>query len=110
MIWSLSRNGRSDRLPKQDAGAHVSRNIPHLRFAPMMSLINWPGLTAAALGLEAMAGYPAFLLRAMGHPIAWIGALIGVTEIAFQSSDPVAESAETDRSCEPRILAHLCGG
>jgi adenosylcobinamide-phosphate synthase len=59
----------------------------------MMSLINWPGLTAAALGLEAMAGYPAFLLRAMGHPIAWIGALIGVTESHFnhQTLSPKAQ-------------------
>lgn len=38
------------------------------------------GLTAAALALEAIFGYPAFLLRAIGHPIVWIGALIGATE------------------------------
>jgi adenosylcobinamide-phosphate synthase len=49
----------------------------------MMSLMNWPALAAMALGLEAMAGYPAFLLRTIGHPVTWIGALIGVTESRF---------------------------
>jgi adenosylcobinamide-phosphate synthase len=38
------------------------------------------GLTAAALALEAIFGYPAFLLRRIGHPVMWIGALIGATE------------------------------
>jgi adenosylcobinamide-phosphate synthase len=33
-------------------------------------------LLAAALALDALFGYPAFLLRAFGHPVMWIGALI----------------------------------
>ncbi len=47
------------------------------------------GLTAAALALEAIFGYPAFLLRVIGHPIMWIGALIGATEsrLNWQSSN-----------------------
>jgi adenosylcobinamide-phosphate synthase len=40
-------------------------------------------LTAAALALEASFGYPGFLLRAIGHPVTWIGALINVTESRF---------------------------
>jgi adenosylcobinamide-phosphate synthase len=34
-------------------------------------------LAAFALALEALIGYPAALLRAIGHPVMWIGALIG---------------------------------
>jgi adenosylcobinamide-phosphate synthase len=45
-----------------------------------MALASALGLTAAALVLEAIFGYPAFLLRMIGHPIMWIGALIGATE------------------------------
>ncbi len=46
-------------------------------------------LAAAALLLESIFGYPAFVLRTIGHPIMWIGALIGVTESRFnrQSSN-----------------------
>lgn len=35
------------------------------------------GLAAAALLLEAAAGYPGWLFRAIRHPVVWIGALIG---------------------------------
>jgi adenosylcobinamide-phosphate synthase len=37
-------------------------------------------LAVAALVIEAAFGYPAFLLRAIGHPVIWIGALIDATE------------------------------
>jgi adenosylcobinamide-phosphate synthase len=33
-------------------------------------------LLVAALALDALFGYPGFLLRAFGHPVMWIGALI----------------------------------
>ncbi|SFK55910.1 adenosylcobinamide-phosphate synthase CbiB [Caulobacter sp. UNC279MFTsu5.1] len=36
----------------------------------------WPWVTALALGLEAMLGYPAALNRLAGHPVAWPAALI----------------------------------
>jgi adenosylcobinamide-phosphate synthase len=45
-----------------------------------MTLAGAFGLTATALALEAIFGYPAFLLRRIGHPVMWIGALIGATE------------------------------
>ncbi len=35
------------------------------------------GLAAAALLLEAAAGYPGWLFRAIRHPVVWFGALIG---------------------------------
>ncbi|MBC7801318.1 MAG: cobalamin biosynthesis protein, partial [Gemmatimonadaceae bacterium] len=34
------------------------------------------GLIACALLLEAAAGYPDALVRAIGHPVMWVGALI----------------------------------
>ncbi|TCS17457.1 adenosylcobinamide-phosphate synthase CbiB [Caulobacter sp. BK020] len=36
----------------------------------------WPWVVALALGLEAMLGYPAALIRRVGHPVAWPAALI----------------------------------
>ena len=56
------------------------------------------GLTAAALALEAIFGYPAFLSRAIGHPIMWIGALIGATESRFNRRLQTRKS-KTLRSC-----------
>ncbi len=41
------------------------------------------GLTACALVLEAAAGYPVAVLRAIGHPVMWIGALIGWMDRAW---------------------------
>lgn len=35
------------------------------------------GLIACALALEAAAGYPGAALRAIGHPVIWVGGLIG---------------------------------
>src|SRR5579863_10457825 len=40
-------------------------------------------LTATALLLEAFIGYPDFLVRAIGHPVMWMGALIDWTETRF---------------------------
>ncbi len=45
-----------------------------------MTIGNDIGLTAAALLLEGVFGYPAFLLRTIGHPVMWIGTLIAATE------------------------------
>ncbi len=36
-----------------------------------------------ALGIEAALGYPGPVYRALGHPVTWIGALIGVLDRAF---------------------------
>ena len=43
----------------------------------MPDLISFPGLVAAALLLEAAAGYPNALFSAIRHPVVWAGALIG---------------------------------
>jgi adenosylcobinamide-phosphate synthase len=37
-------------------------------------------LAAAALGIEALVGYPQALVRAIGHPVTWIGRLVVVLE------------------------------
>lgn len=37
-------------------------------------------LAAAALLVEAAIGYPAFIYRAVGHPVTWMGALLGTLE------------------------------
>jgi adenosylcobinamide-phosphate synthase len=42
-------------------------------FSPLVIL-------AAALVIEALAGYPPWLFRAIGHPVTWIGALIGTLD------------------------------
>ena len=45
--------------------------------AVMSHPLLFPGLSAAALLLEAAAGYPGALYRAIRHPVVWAGALIG---------------------------------
>ena len=39
-----------------------------------------PALTLFALLLELMLGYPDWLVRAVGHPVTWMGALIGALD------------------------------
>ncbi len=43
-------------------------------------------LAAAALAIEALAGYPEALVRAVGHPVTWIGRLIAVLEAHLNES------------------------
>ncbi len=46
-------------------------------------------LTAAALVIEAVIGYPPFVLRAIGHPVIWIGAMIGrLDRVLNRDQDP----------------------
>jgi len=45
-----------------------------------MSVWLFPALALAALSIEAVAGYPDWLFRRVGHPVTWIGALIGALE------------------------------
>lgn len=40
-----------------------------------------------AFGIEAMLAYPALLFRAIGHPVSWIGALIGALDTALNRPD-----------------------
>jgi len=58
----------------------MARSVLRVLIEPSMSVANGFGLAAAALAIEAAFAYPAFLLRAIGHPVIWIGALIGATE------------------------------
>ena len=37
-------------------------------------------LAALAVALEAALGYPQSLFRAIGHPVTWMGRLIGLTD------------------------------
>jgi adenosylcobinamide-phosphate synthase len=44
----------------------------------------------AALGIEAAFGYPQQVYRVIGHPVTWIGALIGKLDHAFNRDDESA--------------------
>ncbi len=56
-----------------------------------MSLVPWSGSTLAialaALGIEAAVGWPAPLYAAIGHPVTWIGRLIGVLDRRLNHDD-----------------------
>ncbi len=59
-----------------------------------MHLASNLGLTACALALEAAAGYPGVALRAIGHPVMWVGMLIGWMDRAWNRD---ASNARTRR-------------
>jgi adenosylcobinamide-phosphate synthase len=46
-------------------------------------------LTLAALLIELMVGYPDRLFRTIGHPVTWMGALIGLMDRGLNRSDDV---------------------
>ena len=50
------------------------------------------GLLAAAMAIEAIAGYPGALYRAAGHPVTWFGALIGWLDRALNRDGPEPSS------------------
>lgn len=52
-------------------------------------------LTLAALLIEALVGYPDRLVRSIGHPVSWIGRLIGALERYFNrdTAEPVQRRA-----------------
>lgn len=62
-----------------------------------MSLVPWSGSTLAiaiaALGIEAAVGWPAPLYAAIGHPVTWIGRLIGLLDCRLNHDD----ASEADR-------------
>ena len=78
-----------------------------------MSFADGFGLAAAALVTEAVIGYPDFVLRVIGHPVMWIGALIGATEARLNQP---AASARQQRPAGIAslvvwlICAGACGG
>ncbi len=53
----------------------------------MPDSISFPGLVAAALLLEAAAGYPGPLFRAIRHPVVWAGTLIGWLDRTLNQED-----------------------
>jgi adenosylcobinamide-phosphate synthase len=58
-----------------------------------------------ALVIEAAVGYPPLLLRAFGHPVTWMGAMIGILERRFNR----AASARVRRSAGVAVLASVVG-
>src|SRR5499427_4574371 len=58
-----------------------------------------------ALVIEAAVGYPPLLLRAFGHPVTWMGAMIGTLERRFNH----AASARGRRSAGLAALAAVVG-
>ena len=58
-----------------------------------------------ALVIEAAVGYPPLLLRAFGHPVTWMGAMIGILERRFNRSP----SARVRRSTGLAVLATVVG-
>ena len=53
------------------------------------------GLALVAVAVEAVAGYPDALYRAIGHPVTWIGRLIAWCEEAWNSPDRTFEERRT---------------
>jgi adenosylcobinamide-phosphate synthase len=53
-----------------------------------MSLSQSVPLALAALGLEALVGYPAPLYRAIGHPVTWMGAWLAALEKRLNRAGP----------------------
>jgi adenosylcobinamide-phosphate synthase len=45
-----------------------------------MQLFSNPELALAALAVEACVGYPGFVYRAIGHPVTWMGKLLGTLD------------------------------
>src|SRR5215469_7979168 len=58
-----------------------------------------------ALIIEAAVGYPPLLLRAFGHPVTWMGAMIGILERRFNR----APSARVRRLAGVMVLATVAG-
>jgi len=53
----------------------------------MMPIATTLFILAAALGVEAASGYPQGLYRVIGHPVTWIGALIGKLDQTLNRDD-----------------------
>jgi adenosylcobinamide-phosphate synthase len=64
-------------------------------------------LALAALLVEAAIGYPAFIYRAIGHPVTWMGALLGGLETRLNR--PVAPDSQR-RALGSLTLAVLLAG
>ena len=49
-------------------------------------------ILATALALEMLAGYPQALFRAIGHPVTWIGGLIGALDAGLNQPTDDAQT------------------
>src|ERR1700726_2510635 len=88
--------------------ARAAARSPPCRSDPSMSVIDsaavWGfgfGTTALAflaLTIEALVGYPDRLLRAIGHPVIWIGALIGALDNTFNRDGASGRGRATEGS------------
>src|ERR1700744_5659405 len=72
-----------------------TRNSP-LLFPFSSRTCMWPSMAdpsnrvlilIVAFGIEAVLAYPAPLFRAIGHPVSWIGALIGAIDSTLNRTD-----------------------
>jgi adenosylcobinamide-phosphate synthase len=52
-------------------------------------------LTLLALLIEALVGYPDWLVRAIGHPVTWVGRLIGALDTAWNRDGDNARTRRT---------------
>jgi adenosylcobinamide-phosphate synthase len=66
-------------------------------------------LTLAALLLELFIGYPDRLLRAIGHPVTWMGALIATLDRRL-NSDPAPPAARRAAGVLALLLLIAAGG
>jgi adenosylcobinamide-phosphate synthase len=65
------------------------------------------GLIACALVLEAVAGYPEAWLRAIGHPVIWIGALISRLDRAW-NRDALGDAVRRRRGVAAVLVLIVC--
>jgi adenosylcobinamide-phosphate synthase len=52
-------------------------------------------LTFLALLIELLVGYPDWLVRAIGHPVTWVGRLIGALDVAWNRPGDAPETRRT---------------
>jgi adenosylcobinamide-phosphate synthase len=64
----------------RDRGDLTRGNAPHRMVHLPGTFADTLAVLAVALGIEAAAGYPDALYRAVGHPVTWIGRLIAALE------------------------------
>lgn len=75
-----------------------------------MSLDLTLGLTLAALLFEAAFGYPSFLLARIGHPVMWIGRLIGALDRHVNRDAAAPRDRRLAGVGALVLIVTLCGG
>lgn len=67
-------------------------------------------VTAAALLIERFAGYPEWLVRAIGHPVIWVGQLIGWCDCTLNSEEWPSGARKIAGVATLFIVTALSGG